>query len=189
MIERIVSAIRAAVIGHGFSWFERGDYNLNLVGVRSESRKPGSFDDLLICIYKVGGAWTLHLWPITTDPGTRYLERPINPAGAAILAHPQQILGGYKIGLHRGRDALVQAERMRVWRDGNRDDVLDWGEGLMEGWYGINMHDTPHSTNHGASAGCQVFAQRDELKALLDLVERTGGRVTYTIIGEESLGL
>lgn len=175
----------------GHAWFERGDYNLNLVGYRTVASSPTSYSDRMYCAYRVGGEWRLHVWPITTSPGERYLRKPINPAGTAILV-PGQYRGAYQLGMHRNDHmALVQRGPVRVWRDGDRDSELDWGEGDgIEGYYGINIHrarggalsDSPAA----ASAGCQVFASRGEHLALVDLaresVRRWGGKVTYTLL-------
>jgi hypothetical protein len=176
----------------GFSFFTSGDYNLNLIGVRSDRAQSGYFDDQLFCLYKVRQVWRTHVWAITTDPGARYLTKPINAAGTAILAAPQQCRGAYVIGKHRGHPALVQhGAAVRVWRDGNRDEILDWGSGAgVAGWYGINIHRarteglTDSPDYH--SAGCQVFALRREHDAFMDLCRHSaaiyGDGFTYTII-------
>jgi hypothetical protein len=192
MIQRLVRAIRSLFAEKGYSFFQTGDWNLNLIGVRSKSNEPGAFDDLLICIYKVEGVWRAHLWPITTDPGTHYLKKPINVQGTAILA-PGQYRGAYVVGKHHGYPALVQhGAPVRVWRDKNKDKVLDWGEGSqgISGWYGINIHRAkPEGITDSPdyhSAGCQVFALKEEHDALMDLAElaakRYGNKFTYTLI-------
>lgn len=191
MIQQLVEALESLFAQRGYAWFQEGDYNLNLVGVRSNCNEPGAFDDLFICAYKAGGVWRAHLWPITTDPGTHYLKSPINPKGTAILV-PGQYRGAYVIGKHHGYKALVQhGAPVNVWRDPNQDEVLDWGEGSgIAGWYGINIHrakpDGVTASPDYHSAGCQVFALKEEHDALLDLadlaVKRYGPKLTYTLI-------
>ena len=36
----------------GYKFFEKGNYNLNIIGVRSETKIANSFDDTLFCIFK-----------------------------------------------------------------------------------------------------------------------------------------
>ena len=189
-----VERLKAAVLAHGFRWFDRGAYNLNLIGVRAAGKTAGLFDDALYCAYKVERMWRLHRWVITTDPGTRALARRETPT--AILVSPQQCTQAYKIGLNRGRyPTLVQRGRpVLVWRDGNSDRVLDWGEDSgVAGWYGINIHRSQELTNRNTSAsyGCQVFAVAAEHMALMALarqsVEQWGPRITYTLIDEADL--
>jgi hypothetical protein len=33
----------------GYAFFENGQYNLNIIGVRSKKREAGSFDDFICC--------------------------------------------------------------------------------------------------------------------------------------------
>jgi len=197
MIQQLVHSFGAALARKGFAFFQAGDYNLNLIGVRADRRRAGYFDDLMFCLYRVNDIWRAHMWSITTDPAERLLEKPINEAGAAILASPQQCRGAYIIGKHKGRPALVQhGAPVKVWRDNNRDKQLDWGqdEGI-EGWYGINLHDTTSADvadlNKSASAGCQVFAVRNEQRSMMDLAYRSadkyGPKFTYTILDEGDL--
>jgi len=178
----------------GFAFFEEGDYNLNLIGVRSSTHRTGAFDDVLFCAYKVNRLWRTHAWPITTDPGAHYLTKPINPEGCAVLASPQQCRGAYAIGEHHGYPALVQSGApVRVWRDNDKDNEIDWGEDKgIEGWYGINIHRAKRSGITDSpdyhSAGCQVFASRREHDAFMDLCRKSakiwGNKFTYTIVNQ-----
>jgi len=179
-------------------WYE-GEMNLNLFGIRKAETRAGKFDDVIGCAWQERGVWHLEEWPATTDPGAYYLEHPLNVDGAAILArghHP----GAWQIGRHRGKyEALVQtAGPVRVWRDSNKDAILDWGHGLgTPGWYGINIHraGARGRTNDVGrfSAGCQVLQVADDLKRLLQLYmassHRYGKRISYTLIDEADLAV
>lgn len=196
MIKHLVDDLSRALAKKGYSFFQEGDYNLNLIGVRSVSNVPGAFDDLLFCLYRVDGVWRAHIWPITTDPGTHYLKQPINPHGTAILV-PGQYRGAYTLGSHKGYSALVQhGAPVKVWRDSNRDSVLDWGSGDGEsGWYGINIHRAkPRGVSPSASyysAGCQVFAVKEEHDALMAIARvsaaKYGDKFTYTLLDHGDL--
>lgn len=191
MTESIVSAIRGAMQARGYTFFSDGDWNLNLVGIRGLRRQAGAYDDQICCLYRVGGIWRTHVWAATTDPSPAYLQRPINPAGTAILC-PGQYRGSHKIGLHKKRPALVQVAPVRVWRDDDRDTELDWdpSDPGKAGDYGINIHD---ATSSQPSAGCQVFANKYELQALLEICStsapRWGNRFTYTLLEGSGLAV
>lgn len=169
----------------GFPFYDR-PYDLNLVGVRNSNRQSGLADDTFMVAYR-DAAWVprvVHL-PITTDPSPRYLEKPINAQGTAILA-PGHYPGMWKPGLHRGKyRALVQVGPCTVIRDANRDTILDWDAAKREtGYFGINLH---HGKGVAASAGCQVLPEPEDLKTVLALVDAQmkaigSARVSYTLL-------
>jgi len=180
----------------GHKVFTTGDYNLNIVGVRTASRTSNAFDDNLFCVYRIKGEWKLWHWYITTDPGTYYLENPMNVKGTAILC-PGQYRGAWRFGLHRNKyEALVQHKAVKVWRDSNRDAVLDLDVPFRvahEGKFGINFHRSTTasggSTKIGKwSAGCQVFAHPEDYIQFLGLCKRqiehhpTWMTYTYTLL-------
>ena len=176
----------------GYAVFEKGDYNLNLFGVRSCARDSNKFDDYLGCAYKDRGMWRVEWWEATTDPGQRILAKPINKKGAAILC-PGQYRGVYKIDLHSGRyKALCQrGGPVWVWRDANKDHVLDMDDGNREeGYFGINIHKRiagEHDSVNGASAGCQVFRYTSSFYRVMELANRQvrkhgSNSFTYTLL-------
>ena len=61
----------------GYAFFENGDYNLNIVGVRNDSGDASKFDDFLNVLYKINGEWVCDVYPATTEPGPSILRRPI----------------------------------------------------------------------------------------------------------------
>jgi hypothetical protein len=144
-------------------------FDLNLCGIRVPS-SSNTFDDLLGCAYRdvVGGPLILEVWPGTTDPGKAYLVDPAaGVSGTAILV-AAQYRSLWKLGYHResvkGKvdPAFVQqgSKPAKVFRDGNRDSVLDMDPAtIVEGWFGINGHkagpDSAIVDRH--SAGCQVW--------------------------------
>jgi hypothetical protein len=97
--------IEAAVKAKGYKWFDEGDYNLNIVGVRNS--EPGDaitnkFDDYITISYKVDGKWQFEIFEATTDPGLHWAENLLNKDGVAILV-PGQYRGSHTIGLHQGK--------------------------------------------------------------------------------------
>ena len=188
--EMIYEWMRETLESKGYKVFEKGDYNVNLVAIRADDRRPLAFDDSLVCFYRVAREWRAHVWPCTTDPGTMLLHRPINPKGAAVLK-PGQYRGSHRLGLHKGRPALVQASPVTVYRDNNRDDVIDY---LDEdtGHFGINIHDASRYTiarnAETASAGCIVLANKLDMDSLLAVCKQSasvyGNSFTLTLIGQ-----
>lgn len=158
----------------GFAVFEGEDYDLNLFGIRTKDPAL-AFNDFIGCAYKIGSSWRVHYWPATTDPGWFYLQNASERFGAegtAILVADRQYRGAYKIGNHRGYEALVQqGAEVSVHRDADRDHDLDTvPENIVEGWFGINIHasssdpynETPRDRTDESvgpwSGGCQVHA-------------------------------
>ena len=88
----------------GYAFFENGDYNLNIVGVRNKSGDASKFDDFLNVLYRKDGEWVCDIYPATTEPGTSILRRPIKEGRhkcTAILV-PDQYRSTYRIGTHGG---------------------------------------------------------------------------------------
>ena len=184
----------------GYKFFDGNlSYNINLIGVRGNEVHANKFDDVLFLIYRDRNKqWCAHCYPITCDPGNKYLKWPINENGAAILV-PGQYRGVYRIDKHRGQyDALCQrGGSVRVWRDDNRDVILDHdNETIMEGSYGINIHRASRSGEvdsvNGYSAGCQVFKRTTDFNELMGIAKKSsdlfGNSFTYTLLEEDDLG-
>ena len=179
----------------GHTVFERGDYNLNIVGVRKRDGEPGKWDDHLAVFYKRGALWNSHHFECTVDPGLFYLnKRVLNVKGTAIL-YPGQYRGAFEKGLHRGRySSLVQCKPVKIWRDVNRDQHMDtWGSPTEAGLFGINIHKahpTKVMNEIGAySAGCTVVRRANDFNFFMGLIDKsveiTGyDRFTYTLLEE-----
>ena len=189
------------LLNKGYKFFEKGDYNLNILGVRNDSGDASRFDDFIIVIYKVSNQWVCDLYPATTEPGPSILKRPIKQVrhkGTAILV-PGQYLSTYQIGTHGGKrryTALVQrGGTVKVVRDNNRDSTPDYHNPEEEGWFGINIHrhwgsDARVNTG-GVSAGCQVFQSSEDFYEFMDTCEhssdRWGNSFTYTLLKESDI--
>jgi len=194
--------IEAAVIDKGYKWFTGDNYDVNIVGVRNgdTAEITNRFDDCITISYKdENGEWNFHCFQATTDPGTHWARTEIlNKDGVAILKEGQY-RGSHKVGLHRGKyEALRQKKAVKVYRDGNKDDVYDFiDDDVHEGIYGINIHratarEGGESTRVDKwSAGCQVFAANDDFKLFMDIVNKAkdawGNSFTYTLINSEDI--
>ena len=187
-----IPSILQRVQDKGYVIFTSGQYNLNIIGIRTSSRESNTFNDWLHVVYKdEADQWIDIQYQITTDPGLYWLQNPSRVAGTAILVDGQY-RSSHKLGLHKGQyEALVQVGKVRVYRDNNKDMQLDLDvDTIQEGYFGINIHRanaTRESTYVNKwSAGCQVFANPNEYEMFISLckraAERWGDTFTYTLL-------
>lgn len=189
-----VSRLKQAVLQKGYRFFEQGDYNLNLIGIRAADTHANSFNDLLCVAFQQDGRWQLFTFAATTDPGLYWRRNPMNVKGTAVLV-PGQYAGAFVLGTHRGYDALTQATPLPVFRDDDLDAEVDTDGAIDRGWHGINLHrahaQRPSKQVDRWSAGCQVVADPQEFELLISTCKRAarewGPRFTYTLITEEDL--
>ena len=182
----------------GYVWFTKGNYNLNIVGVRSNNNNKvtNQYDDILIVDYNTGNGHKRVCYTITTEPGKYYMQNLGNPKGTAILV-PGQYRGCWQIGLHRGKyKALCQRKAVKVYRDNNKDMIYNMTpKSIDKGIFGINIHRSNKTcicdTIDKYSAGCQVFNDPVEFNAFIRLCEKQkelyGNSFTYTLICEEDM--
>ena len=184
----------------GYVFFDGADkkLNLNLIGVRRDNEGTNEFDDFMLVLYREEELMIQKRYSITTDPGKYWLEHPMNPAGTAILI-PNQYRSTWHLGKHQGKyEALVQRKKVGVWRDNNKDNVIDYNNITLisdKGCFGINIHrSNPYDQSYLVnrwSAGCQVFKRIAEYDEFLDLCKESasiyGNSFTYTLITEKEL--
>ena len=183
----------------GYAYFNKGNYNLNIIGVRSNqnNKVTNKYDDFLVVIYNTDTGWKRQIYTITTEPGSSLMKAPSNVKGTAILS-PGQYRGTYKIDKHRGKyDALCQRNKpVKVYRDNNRDNIYDYIPANIDtGMFGINIHRSnefwTRATVDNYSAGCQVFNDPKEFTSFMKLVKKSasiyGNCFTYTLINEDDL--
>ena len=197
MITPTIDKIIQVMNSKGFRVYDTDsvDWNLNIIGIRNQEKTNKKFDDTIIVFHKFLGNWHISYYPITTDPSDYYLKNPINADGVAILKEGQY-KGVYQIDKHNGKYyALCQRlGDVRVYRDNNRDDVLDFKENSVQtGMFGINIHKGPlngnwDSRNENYSAGCQVFADTRHFNEFMDKCKNGtksfGNKFTYTLLNE-----
>lgn len=192
LTNREINQLKTSIQALNFKVFDK-PYELNIVGERKDSTVANSFDDKINVFWKNdNGSWSGKEYKATTDPGTYYLEQPMNVDGTAILKAGQYI-DAYKTGLHKGKPALRQNNPVTVIRDYDRNAILDFDNGKeFKGNFGINIHRASKaSTEVGKwSAGCQVFANESDFLDFLKLVDKdkelNGDAFTYTLIDERA---
>jgi len=158
--------------------------SLVFIGKRSPERQANKFDDTFyLCRAKNGNFEIIDSYPITTDPGTYYLQHPMRPEGCAIMEEGIYV-DAYARGLHFKREALVQVGKIKVYRDNDKDNILDMDpETLQEGLFAINIHEQFQVDDViGAdSAACWVFFKKADLQRVLKIVDASGQK-RFTLI-------
>lgn len=177
-----LEATRKVLAGFDYKFFET---KLNIVGWRDRNGDVDRFDDLLTVSFKSGGVWEHVSYPITTIPGKTWLEKAFTEKGTAVLK-PGQYIDTYKLGIHKGKEALVQRLPLPVYRDNDNNGKVDcYPEFLAWGMFGINIHRAGKYSHliGGWSAGCQVFPIESDFEHFLQLCKRSGQELfTYTLV-------
>lgn len=107
----------------------------------------------------------------TSEPGSMYTHKPLNPEGAARIAFGQY--KSWSVGNHKGQDALVQVKELPVYRDRDRNFQRS-GDVVRVGLWGLNQHTTNRDPVlvGGWSAGCLVGKSEEEHKLFMALVRK-----------------
>ena len=177
---RIVQAMTA--LGH---WIARHPDCKNIVYVEGlnmdgepNDNAPNKFNDvrMVLQIRKDGVPEISKIWKATTEPGTYWTQHPMEATGAARIAFGQYkawTVGIHHYGKPNAHEALVQADKIRVYRDLNKD-YSRTGDTLYEGVFVINQHwgyDLPDYDLGKSSAGCLVGQTKDGHKEFMALVK------------------
>ncbi len=188
--------IEAAVKAKGYKYFENGDFNVNIIGIRNN--KPGSkvtnvFDDWLTISYKENGVWKYFIWSATTDPGKAPMLLGNKGTGTARVV-PGQYPKSHIIRLHQGKyEALGQEGNISVYRDADKDLEYDVDKITTANNYGINIHKAGQDStwiDHW-SHGCQVFKRVKDFDAFMKICKQAakihGNSFTYTLIESKDI--
>jgi hypothetical protein len=191
--------IKSTMIAKGYKWFEEGDFNLNLIGVRNSDTGDtvtNAFDDTFFIAYRDAGKWKIHNYACTTDPGAHWQQAPMNAGGTASLV-PNQYRSTWRIDLHQGLyKALKQFKPVDTYRDKNKDlKYTRHIEDITNGIYGINIHRANQSGVSQRvdkwSAGCQVLADSADFANLMYLAhvaeKKYGNSFTYTLLESKDI--
>lgn len=190
----VLADVKAVMAAKGYEVFNRNGVP-NIVGIRSAIRSAELYDDVCFVWWNENNKETGRSYTITTNPSEHYLQNPLNVQGTAILV-PEQYKGCWILGSH-GKSkqfALIQqGGQVRVYRDKNKDRVLDYDAKTIDtGFFGINLH-------HGAlsdvpvigvwSAGCQVWRYNVPHKKLMAEFKRMSEaynffKFSYTLLDQ-----
>jgi len=181
---------------NNYRFYGSGSFNINIFGIRNKSRLVDSFDDYLCVAYcSEKGEKQLEIYPCTLDPGSYYLKNLMDAGGAAGIA-PAQYKNLWVLGEFHNTPALIQVNNVTVYRDGNKDNKLDWNKNkTTTGIYGIFCHETFQkaevaTTVYNSSGGCVVPQKRGDMNRLIELckkqvINRYGNMFTFTLFEEE----
>ena len=191
---RVYRTLGRVYAGHGWA-FESRELGVLVTAARSMSRIAGQYDDRLYMLWLQNGVIHGEVFAFNCDPSPKYLQRPVRQAqqrgGTAALVHPQQITGYYHarhMGKTLGLCQYRKTGKARVWRDGNKDDRLDYDSApIDEGHFGINWH--VGGRKDVGSAGCLTWPPQVHTLVNRRLRQHSSryGRVDAAIISEEEL--
>jgi hypothetical protein len=188
--------IEAAVKAKGYKYFENGDFNVNIIGIRNSApgkKVTNQFDDWLTISYKENGVWKYFIYSATTDPGKAPMAEGNSGKGTARVV-PGQYPGSHMIGLHQGKyEALRQKGLIKLYRDADKDMEYDEDKIVDSTGDGINIHKAGQDStwiDHW-SHGCQVFKKVKDFDAFLKVCKQSaklhGNSFTYTLIESKDI--
>lgn len=179
----LASLIVKYMLDKGYKIFQ-GEKRYNIVYIEGmnvdgslNNDVPNFFNDCRMVLEIIDGIPRIvSSWEATTEPGSHYTHRPMNPKGAARIKFGQY--KSWRIGVHGNsepHEALVQTGgEVSVHRDFNKD-FKRTNDKIDAGYFGINQHhgyDLPHNNVHNASAGCLVGRTRKGQKEFMSLIKQ-----------------
>lgn len=156
---RSYEEIKKAVIAKGYIWFE-GELNPNLIFERTSDKYTNAFTDWMYICYQEKGKNKIKSCRATTKPGLYGEGTILNPkmiegiVGTAVVV-PNQYKGLWHMSFFNRLEegiscmsgnphlcpSLRQIGDVTVWRDGNKDLMIDKdAPKTTGGHYGINCH-------------------------------------------------
>ena len=140
------------------------------------SDAPNCFNDRRLVMQVISGVpQIIGNWEATTEPGSHYTYKPMNPGGAARIKFGQYT--AWRVGMHGTSDrheALVQVAPVSVHRDFNKD-FKRTGDRIDTGLFGINQHwgyDAAINNVGNTSAGCFVGRSRGGHREFMNFVKQ-----------------
>jgi hypothetical protein len=187
--------IKEIIESKGYVFFNNGKYNLNIFGIRANNDKVNEFNDFIgIAYLDTASNKVIQVFNATTKPGLFWLKNKLgNINGTAILI-PGQYRGCWRLGYHKGYQALTQngSGKFKVWRDNDSDGDLDMSGRIYSDVTGLNLHTTSFINEIdkvGAySAGCQVIQDDLEFNIFLSVIKKSssvyGDTFSYSLLEE-----
>jgi len=148
----------------------------NLFGIRLQL-STNLFDDLIGMVRLTPSLFkleqfdeTVEFFNATTDPGQYYLEHPMNTKGTFIMKPGQY---DYKLGLHNGKNAFVQAGPVLGYRDHDMDKLAELNpRNTDKGFFGVDIHPCDPYVDvyyiNRYSAGCQATQNQSDHTYMFD---------------------
>lgn len=152
--------LKAEFSALGYKWFPK-----MLVGIRTDDRMSNTFDDFMVVVLQ---NQVMKVYPCSTTAGKHYIKNPITYGGitgTAVLLEGQYAAHNFVTSanwksLWLGAPYFQQTRPVTIYRDGNRDEVLD-RKITQKGLFGINIHRAGiGSFIDNWSAGCQTVPDK-----------------------------
>lgn len=178
---RTIEQIKSAVLTKGYKWFEKGDYNLNLIFVR-EDDFSNKYTDTAYIVYKVAGEWVLKQFRCSVDAGDYYIFKTmityLGVKGTAVKKEGQNV-GAYTFidnnnNTHKSPH-LKQTKAITIYRDGIANRVLNRDKEQTSKDFGTNIHRATGTSIWNWSAGCTVIPEPD-YTVYFDVIRRSARR-------------
>lgn len=179
--------LKRASLTEGFNEFP---FDYWILGVRSKADTPDGFDDKFY-VYK--GVDFIMVTTGSTNSGVYGLLnfKKWNRRGTAVVKSNEWYYDLWKPGKHKGKmDALVQASKIKVYRDNNMDDKNDESGEVYEGYYGINFHtvtyklrDMVRSAIGAWSVGCMTPNKTKDYYKIMKMVNHQK-RISFCLLKE-----
>ena len=189
---KLYQEIKNTMIKKGYSFYEDGDYNLNLIAIRKDNLITNHFTDEFYILYKLNGKECLLYVPCTTKAGS--FKSALNGAVSVII--PNQYKKAYTwIGKGKGWGNYPFNEYffaltgvISTWIDGNKDLVIDKvGAINISSNVGVDIHRAlEHTINvDNWSKGCVVITE-ECFRLLIPVIEEACKRYsnifTFTLL-------
>lgn len=165
----------------GYLWL-----NFHIIGVRSNTRVPDAFNDLIFVVW----GNSLYQFTCTTVPGVHWLQKAFMNAKGAFVLKCGQYIDAFGFGKHHGiYECLIQVIPLPGFRDNDGDNIAEEQGEIETGYFGIHIHhasDKITSIIVGAwSAGCQVLNSITKWNEFLGLCKKSNAqKFTYTLLKE-----
>jgi GH24 family phage-related lysozyme (muramidase) len=177
-----------------------GVEGLNLDGTKNNDAPDGWNDIVGLLTFVDNKPSFVCLYQGTTEPGAYYTDRPLNKNGAARLQLGQH-KDIWRVGLHRGYEALQQVGPATLVRDSNKNHLRD-NKVTVEYNRGVNLHTTKTTNWRGSvgnsigrwSAGCVVIKNPSHFLAFMKHLKQShqyrsknSTRFTFTLLWKDWL--
>lgn len=194
MFSPTIDQVHDAYERKGYKFFNSGDYDLNIYGIRMDNVYDNEFSDPLGIIYPLNKKMYQIQIPGTTCPGLYGGHAVMNPRpeGVAVMVPGQYLRLWEFIDSYDGwlnYPYMHQIGKVRLYRDGNKDTILDPVKESEYGPVGINMHrmsgiDKPGKFVNNWSEAC-IGAIEPEFKKFLPIfreaTKKWGNRFSFTL--------
>jgi hypothetical protein len=188
-----IDTLKAAFKKHNYKWFEN---DAHVVGIRTSLQVPDAFNDFICLVWKNEILLTA---TCTTEPGTTYQKKLLNPKGCWVMM-PAQMVDAYSIGFHQGKAdhvCLKSSGKIYGLREDDKDGIVLNDKDAVASWQeGSGIGANIHGANKAGvtkvvgpwSAGCQVLNVWKDKEKLIELCKNSGQKkFTYTLLDEKSL--